>query len=70
MYLLGTPETSLRGLRTLNVLSVLRLIVSSDPAGKIIGKNLRKKIKKVVKLSRNERYSVSMLAAVEVSASD
>ena len=41
MYLLGTPETSLRGLRTLNVLRVLRLIVSSDPAGKIIGKNLQ-----------------------------
>ena len=40
--LLGTPETSLSGLRTLNVLSVFRLMLSSEPAGIIIGKNLEK----------------------------
>ena len=40
--LLGTPETSLSGLSTLNVLSVFRLMLSSEPAGIIIGKNLEK----------------------------
>ena len=40
--LLGTPETSLRGLSTRKVLSVFKLILSSDPAGRIIGRNLKK----------------------------
>jgi len=42
--LLGTPETSLRGLRTRNVLSVFRLMLSSEPAGIIMGRNLKGKV--------------------------
>ena len=39
--LLGTPETSLSGLKTRNVLNVFRLMLSSDPAGMIMGRNLK-----------------------------
>ena len=41
--LLGTPETSLSGRSTRKVLSVFKLMLSSEPAGRIMGKNLEKK---------------------------
>ena len=42
VVLLGTPDTSLSGLSTLNVLRVFKLMFSSEPAGRIIGRNLEK----------------------------
>ena len=60
--LLGTPDTSFRGLRTLKVLRVFKLILSSDPAGRIIGKKLKQRQKNTYNSELNLILTLSPLS--------